>query len=148
MNIGRFVGAVAGVAVVRALLNMVFYGYVMRGNWDQVLDTHPDVVREVIWGFVATDILFALIFVFLWIRVAPCLGGGVGGGARLGLIIGLFFGVVANLYLFFSFHIFSVGTISADAIYQIIAVAIQGAVAGAIYKAEGTGSGTAAAPAG
>jgi len=134
MNVGRFLGAVLGVWVVRTVLNFLFYGMAMSSQYEALAAAHPGVFREVIPGFIATDLVFALIFVYLWTKAGPCFGGGIKGGVIGGAWIGVLFGLVWNLYYFFGFTFMTATDVVIDAVYTIVAIAIQGAVAAAIYK--------------
>ncbi|HLE83978.1 MAG TPA: hypothetical protein VJG13_06540 [Thermoanaerobaculia bacterium] len=134
MNVGRFLGAVLGVWVVRTVLNFLFYGMAMSSQHEALAAAHPGVFREVIPGFVATDLLFALLFVYLWVKTGPCFGGGIKGGVVGGAWLGVLLGVVVNLYWYFSVTFMSPTDLAIDAVYTIVALAIQGAVAAAIYK--------------
>jgi len=134
MNVGRYLGAVVAVAIVRVALNFLFYGIAMRARFEELAAEFPNVFREVIPGFIATDLLFALILVYLWAKAGPCFGGGIKGGVVGGAWIGVLFGVVGNLYYFFGFTYPTATDIAIDAVYQIVSVAIQGAIAAAIYK--------------
>lgn len=145
MNVGRYVFAVVVVWVVRTLCNFLFYGMAMSGQYQALMDQHPGVFREVIPGFIATDLLFTLIFVYLWTKAGACFGGGIKGGVIGGAWIGVLFGVVMNLYYFFSFTFMTPTDLAIDAVYQIVSVAIQGAVAAAIYKVPAAGTTPAAA---
>jgi hypothetical protein len=134
MKVGRYLFAVVVVWVVRVACNYLFYGIAMSGHFQSIAEQYPGVFRDVIPGFIATDLLFTLIFVYLWTKAGACFGGGIKGGVIGGAWIGVLFGVVVNLYYFFSFTLMTVGDLAIDAVYQIVTVAIQGAVAAAIYK--------------
>lgn len=140
MNVGRYFGAVVVVWIVRVVCNWLFYGVAMSGQMQDLMDQYPGVFREVIPGFIATDLLFTLIFVYLWTKAGACFGGGVKGGLVGGAWIGVLFGVVINLYYFFSFTFMTPTDVAIDAVYQIVSVAIQGAVAAAIYKIPDSGT--------
>lgn len=134
MNVGRYFGAVVVVWVVRVFCNYLWYGMVMTSQYEALTAEYPGVFREVIPGFIATDLLFSLIFVYLWTKAGPCFGGGIKGGVIGGLWIGILFGVVWNLYYFFGFTFMTPTNVVIDAVYTIVTIAIQGAVAAAIYK--------------
>jgi hypothetical protein len=134
MNVGRFLGAVLGVWLVRTILNFLWYGMVMSSQYEALSAEYPGVFREVIPGFIATDLVFALIFVYLWTKAGACFGGGIKGGVIGGAWIGVLFGLVWNLYYFFGFTFMTATDVVIDAVYTIVAIAIQGAVAAAIYK--------------
>lgn len=140
MNVGRFVGAVLGVWAVRVGMNFLWYGVLMSGKHQDLMAQHPEVFREVIPGFIATDLIFALFLVYLWAKAGAAFGEGLKGGMIGGAWIGLFFGLTWSLYYFFSVTFMSVGDVAVDTVYTLITVAIQGAVAGVIYKAS-AGSG-------
>ena len=134
MNVGRFFGAVVVVWVVRTALNFLFYGMAMSSHYEAIAEQFPGAFREVIPGFIATDLLFALIFVYLWAKAGACFGGGVKGGANYGFWLGLIFGVIWNLYYFFGVTYMTPADLAIDAVYQIVTVTILGAVAAAVYK--------------
>jgi hypothetical protein len=139
MNVGRFFGAVLGVWVVRTFLNFLFYGLAMAAQHEAVAAQFPGAFREVVPGFIATDLLFALLFVYLWVKTGPCFGGGIKGGVIGGAWLGVLLGVVINLYWYFSVTFMTPTDVAIDAVYTIVALAIQGALAAAIYKVpEGT----------
>jgi hypothetical protein len=134
MNVGRFLGAVLGVWVVRVILNFLFYGLAMAAHNEALAERFPGAFREVIPGFIATDLLFALLFVYLWVKTGPCFGGGIKGGVVGGAWLGVLLGVVINLYWYFSVTFMTPTDLVIDAAYTIVALAIQGAIAAAIYK--------------
>ena len=57
-------------------------------------------------------------------------------GVKLGLLVAILSPVIGSLYQYFGVTYMSVGLMAAESIFQMIAHAIEGAVAGAIYKAE------------
>jgi hypothetical protein len=134
MNTGRFLGAAAGVWIVRVLLNGAFYGKVVGSQLQQMATAHPGIFKQDIAGYVVTDLIFALAFAYLFTRVGSALGGGVKAGVALGILVAILSPVVGSLYEFFSFTFETVGLTTIGVIFQIIAHAIEGAVAGAIYK--------------
>ena len=134
MNVGRFVGAVLGVWVVRVVLNFLFYGVAMTATYESLSAAHPGVFREVIPGLIATDLVVAVLLVYLWAKAGRSFGGGTMGGAKVGLWLGLVLGLVVNLYNFFGFTFMSLGLFGLDTVYQLVTAALQGAVAAAIYK--------------
>jgi hypothetical protein len=134
MNTGRFIGAAAGVWIVRVLLNGAFYGKVVGPRLAQMASAHPGIFKQGIAGYVVTDLIFALAFAFLFAKVGSALGGGMKAGVALGIIVAILSPGLGALYNFFSFTFASVSLTSMEVIFQIIAHAIEGAVAGAIYK--------------
>jgi hypothetical protein len=134
MNLGRFAAAVVAVWVVRSVLNFLFYGVAMASYYEALMTQHPEVFREVIPGFIATDLLFAAFFVFLWAKTGSAFGSGRGAGVKFGAWIGLFFGLVWNLYYFFGFTFMTLGDVALDTAYSTVAVALQGAVAASVYR--------------
>jgi hypothetical protein len=134
MNVGRFLGAVVAVALVRVFLNFLFYGIAMRSHFEALTTEYPGVFREELWGFIVADVLFALVFVYLWTKTGPCFGGGIKGGVLGGAWLGVLLGLVWSLYYFFTFTFTTAGSFAIDAVYTIFTLAIQGAIAAAIYK--------------
>src|SRR5229473_3022167 len=57
-------------------------------------------------------------------------------GVKLGLLVAVLSPVIGGLYQYFGVTYMSVGLMAAESVFQIIAHAIEGAVAGAMYKAE------------
>jgi len=136
MNAGRFLASAAAVWLVRVALNWTFYTRVIGQQSQQIAAAHPGVFREVVPGFILTDLIFAFVFTYLFVKVGAALGGGRMAGVKLGLLVAVLSPVIGNLYQYFSVTYLSVGLIAAESAFQIIAHAIEGAVAGAIYKAE------------
>jgi hypothetical protein len=131
---GRLLLTVLAVFVVRTSMNAVFYGSLMADQMRAMQQAHPGVFREVIPGFIGTDLVWAAVFCFLFAKVGGALGGGVGGGVKLGILVAILSQVLGNFYIFFSVTYFTPGNIVTDCVYALIAHAIQGAVAGLIYK--------------
>lgn len=134
MNVGRFLGAVLGVWVVRTGLNFLYYGLAMREKYEAMMAEYPGVFKEGIAGFIVTDLLFAVVLVYLWVKAGAAFGTGAKGGAIGGLWIGVLVGVVGGLYQFFSYAFIAPADYAMDAVYQVVSLAIQGAVAGVLYK--------------
>jgi hypothetical protein len=136
MNRGRFIASAVAVWIVRVALNWTFYTRVIGHQSQQIAAAHPGVFRQVVPGFILTDLVFALAFTFLFVKVGPALGGGRMAGVKLGLLVAVLSPVIGTLYRYFSVTYISVGLMSAEAFFQVIAHVIEGAVAGAMYKAE------------
>ena len=134
MNTGRFVGASLAVFVVRTLMNWGFYGVAMHGRYEELAAAHPGMFREVIPAFITLDLIVAFLLVWLIIKAASAFGGGMKGSVTLAVLIGILGPVVFNLYYYFSTTYFTTDLLCIDSVYQIVAHAIQGAVAALIYK--------------
>jgi hypothetical protein len=134
MNIGRYLGAAVAMWIVRSLLNFAFYGKFMASRMQAMMTAHPGLFKGGVTGYVVTDLIYALIFVCLFTKVSGALGGGVKAGVKLGIAIALLSPVMGSLYSFFTFTYSAVDTTAMEMVYQLISCAIQGAVAGAIYK--------------
>ena len=134
MNATRFAGAAIAVWVVRVLLNWTFYTQVVGSQFKQIADAHPGIFREVIPAYIMIDLLFALVFVFLFAKVGSALGGGAAAGAKLGVIVAILSPVLGLLYQYFSFTFMPPGLAVTDGVFQVLAHAVEGAVAGLIYK--------------
>ena len=137
MNRGRFITSVVAVWIVRVALNWTFYTRVIGQQSQQIAAAHPGVFREVVPGLILTDLIFALVFTYLFVRVGAALGGGRMAGVKLGLLVAVLSPVIGSLYQYFSVTYMSVGLMTAESVFQIIAHAIEGAVAGAMYKEVG-----------
>ena len=134
MNIGRYLAAVLGVWVVRVVCNYLFFGVAMAEKYQELMDAHPGIFRQVIPAYIVIDLLVAVVFTFLVVKAVSAFGGGIKGGLMLGALVALVGAVAGGLYMFYSFTIYEVGDVALESVYALIAVAIQGAVAAAIYK--------------
>src|SRR5258708_12793382 len=67
-------------------------------------------------------------------------------GVKLGLLVAVLSPVIGSFYQYFSVTYMSVGLITAESVFQIIAHAIEGAVAGATYKKGGPKAAAARTP--
>ena len=134
MNKGRFVAAAIGVWIVRVALNWTFYTQVVGGQYQQIMEAHPGMFREVIPAYILTDLIFAVAFAFLFAKTSTALGGGVKAGVFLGVIVAILSPVVGNLYHFYSFTWLPGSMALTDSIFQVIAHAVEGAAAALIYK--------------
>ncbi len=134
MNSGRFLGAVLAMWVVRTLLNFAFYGKYMASQMASIGALHPGLFKQGIVGFVLTDLFACVVFVLLFAKVGNVLGGGAKAGITLGLMIALLGPITFGLYSFFTFTYATIGQTCIEIVYQFVAHAIQGAVAGSIYK--------------
>lgn len=134
MNAGRYVGASVAVFIARTLLNTGFYGFLMHGQYEAMSAAHPGVFREVVPAFVAIDLVTAFLLVYLIVRAASAFGGGTKGAVTLAVLIAIIGPVVYSLYYYFSVTFYSVHFFAIESVYQIVAHAIQGAIAAAIYK--------------
>jgi hypothetical protein len=134
MNINRFVGAVVGVWIVRVALNWTFYAKVVGRQFADISSAHPGMFRTVIPAYIVTDLIFALAFAFLFVKVGTALGGGAMAGIKLGLIVAVLSPVVAALYDYYGVTYLPGALELASVTFQVIAHAVEGAVAGLIYK--------------
>ncbi len=134
MNTGRFLGAAAAVAVVRVLLNFLFYGVWMKPTYDALGAAHPGIFREVIPAYIAADLVFAVVFVLLFVKVGSCLGGGVKGGVVLGIFVAILSPLLYLVYTYYSFTIYAGSIMVSESIVQLASHIVSGALAGAIYK--------------
>lgn len=137
MNVGRFLASAAAVWLVRVALNWTFYTRVIGHQSQQIAAAHPGIFREVVPGLILTDLVFALVFTYLFVEVGAALGGGRMAGVKLGLLVAVLSPVIGNLYQYFSVTYMSVGLTVAESVFQLIAHAIEGAVAGTMYKEVG-----------
>jgi hypothetical protein len=134
MNTGRFLGASVAVFVVRTVLNFVFYGKLMHGEYERLSAAHSDLFREVIPAYIAIDLIAALLIVYLIVKAASCFGGGMKGAVTLAIFLAILGPILYNVYFFFSVTFYTVNFFCIETVYLLVAYAIQGAVAAAIYK--------------
>ena len=134
MNINPFVGAVVGVWIVRVALNWTFYAKIVGRQYADIASAHPGLFRTVIPAYIVTDLIFALAFVFLFVKASAALGGGVKAGVILGLMVAVLSPIIYGLYEYFGVTYLPAALEVAIAIFQLIAHAVEGAVAGLIYK--------------
>ncbi len=134
MNTGRFLGAAVAVWVVRTLLNAGFYGYLMHGEFEKIDAAHPGMFREVVPAFVAIDLLVALLLVYLIVKAVSCFGGGMKGAVTIAIFIAILGPIVFSMYYYFSTTYYTVNFFCIESVYQLVAHAVQGAIAAAIYK--------------
>jgi hypothetical protein len=134
MNAGRFVGASLAVFVVRFLLNGAFYGYAMKGRYDEIAAAHPGMFRNVIAGFGVLDLLTAILLTYLIVKAGSAFGGGLKGGVTIAILVAILSPILGGLYYFFSVTWYPVDLLTIESVYQLVAHAIQGAIAAAIYK--------------
>ena len=135
MNTGRFVGAAVAVFVVRTLLNFLVYGYLLHGQYEAIGSAHPGLMREVIPAYIVLDLISAVLIVYLVVKAGAAFGGGIKGGVILGILVALLGPVIGGHYNFFSVTYYPANLLAIESIYQIVAHAIQGALAAALYKA-------------
>jgi hypothetical protein len=134
MNAGRFVGASVVVFIVRTVMNTLFYGFLMQAQYAALAAAHPGLFREVIPAFIATDLVVAFLLTYLIVKAGSAFGGGMKGAVTLAILLAILGPVMFGLYYFFSVTYESVSSFAVESLYQIVAHAIQGAVAAAIYK--------------
>ena len=135
MNIGRFLLAAIVMWIVRVAMNATFYTQVVHQQFEEISAAHPGLFREVVPAYIAIDLLFALVFAFLFVKAGAALGGGPKAGAMLGVIVAILSPVAANLYMYYSVTYLPPSLCITDSVYHLIATAIQGAIAGVVYKA-------------
>jgi hypothetical protein len=134
MNTGRFLGASLAVWLVRTALNAGFYGYLMHGEFEKIDAAHPGMFREVVPAFIAIDLFVALLLVYLIVKASSCFGGGMKGAVTIAIFIAILGPIVFSMYYYFSTTYYTVNFFCIETVYQLVAHAIQGAIAAAIYK--------------
>jgi len=134
MNIGRFVGTALGVWIVRVALNATFYTRIVGRQFDEIASAHPGMLRTVIPAYIVTDLIFAVVFAYLFVKVGGVLGGSAKAGVTLGVMIAILSPVIGTLYEYYQVTYLPAGLAVAVSIFQVIAHAVEGGVAGLIYK--------------
>ena len=133
MNTGRFVGAGVAVFVVRSILNYLFYGMLIHGQYEALDAAHPGIMREVIPAYLVLDLITAFVLVYLFVKAGAAFGGGMKGGVSIGIVLAII-AIICNLYWFYSLQIYPPNLLGIETVYMLVAYAIQGAVAAAVYK--------------
>ena len=136
MNAGRFVASAVAVWIVRVALNWAFYTKVIGAQAEQISAAHPGMFRQVVPAYILTDLLFALTFTYLFVKVGSAFGGGVTAGVKLGLLVAILSPVLGSLYHYFSVTYMPVRLAAAEGLFQVIAHAIEGAAVGVVYRAQ------------
>ena len=134
MNAGRSVVAMLAVWIVRVALNWAFYGLYMSPRMSAATEQWSGAFREVVPAYIVADLLFAVVFVWLWTKAGACFGAGAGAGATYGLVIGLLASVIPGIY-----HVYSVTFVSnslwfTEIVYSIVAHVAIGVVAAMVYR--------------
>lgn len=134
MSFGRYMVAVVAVWVVRTCLNWLFYGMYMMDQMSSAVEQWEGAFREVVPAYILTDLLVALVFVWLWGKVASVFADGAKGGAVYGLVIGVLAGFLPSVYHFYSVTYITYGQWTTEIIYQLVVHVIMGVVAALLYR--------------
>jgi hypothetical protein len=137
MNVGRYLAAVIAVWLVRGLVGWAFWGNYMTEQYVAATAAWSGAFREVVPAYLVADFLFALVFVWLWVKVGSVFGSDVKGGALYGLVIGLF-GVVTSIYYFFSVTYITNSMWATELVVTLLLHVLIGIVAALVYKATPT----------
>lgn len=138
MRTGRFVGAALAVWIVRTVFNWLFYGMYLAEATSAVSAQWEGAFRQVVPAYILTDLLFALVFVWLWARVGSAFSTGATGGAGYGVVIGLLAAVIPSVYHFYSVTYISYPTWVTEIVFQLVAHAILGVVVALVYRSTGS----------
>jgi hypothetical protein len=138
MNAGRGVLAVVVVWVVRVVLNWLFYGLYMSPRLAAATEQWSGAFREVVPAYIVADLLFVIVFVFLWIKAGRCFGGGVRGGASFGLVVGLLAAVIPGIYFLYSVTYYTMPLWTTECVYHLVAHVLLGVVAAMVYRVPAT----------
>lgn len=134
MNTGRFVGAAVAVFVARFLMNYLFYGVLIHDQYQAISDAHQGMFREVIPAYAVFDLIAAFLIAYFVARAGTSFGSGIARGVTIGALLGIFGPVLGSLYYFFSTTYYPTSLLGTEIVYQLVAHAIQGAIAAAVYK--------------
>ncbi len=134
MNTGRLAMTAIAVFVVRAAANAGFYGFAMSSQYEAISAAHPGMFREVVPAYLVADLITAILFAYLFAKAGGAFGGGVKGGVVLGILVAILCPILGGVYYFFSVTFYPSSMLMTESVYQLVAHAVQGAVAGAVYK--------------
>jgi hypothetical protein len=129
---GRTIGAVIGVWLVRTLVNWLYYGIYMADTFAELGERFPGVFREVVPAYIVADLLFAAVFVWLWTKVGSTFGGGAQGGALYGFSIWLLAEAITSIYYFYSFTYMTHAMWLSSVAVQLVVFLLMGVVAAAV----------------
>lgn len=134
MNVGRYLIAVLAVWIVRTALNALWYGWYTAEEYAAAIEPYAGAFREVVPAYVTADLLFALVFVWLWAKVGGAFGSGAKAGAAYGFVIGLLAGTIPGIYWVYSVTFVTTGMWLQGAIFELLAGVLVGVVAAVVYK--------------
>lgn len=134
MNMGRYLLAVLAVWVVRGLTGWLFWGNYMARQYEAATAAWRDAFREVIPAYVVADLLFALVFVWLWVKVASAFGGDARGGALYGFVVSLLASAVPSIYYVYSVTYISPSMWISELVVAILLGVVSGVLAAVVYK--------------
>jgi hypothetical protein len=90
-------------------------------------------MREVIPAYAVLDLISAFVLVYLFAKAGAAFGGGMKGGVTIGIWLAII-SIICNLYWFYSVTYYPPNLLGIETVYMLVAFAIQGAVAAAVYK--------------
>ena len=136
MNAGRYAGAVIAVWIVRVAMNWLFYGMYMSPRMTAATAHWSGAFREVVPAYIIADLLFSIVFVWVWVKVCACFGGGTKGGAYYGFLIGLLAAVLPGVYSYYSVTYMSGALWVTDIVYGLVAGVVIGIVVALVYRCD------------
>jgi hypothetical protein len=135
MNMGRYALTVVAVWVVRVIFGWLFWGNYMTEKYAAATAAWSDAFRVVVPAYIVADLLFAAVFVWLWVKVGSTFGGDLKGGALYGLVVGLLASVIPSIYLVYSFTYISTSMWATEIVAMLVLYVAIGIVAALVYKA-------------
>lgn len=135
MNMGRYALTVVAVWVVRVIFGWLFWGNYMSEKYAAATAAWSDAFRMVIPAYIVADLLFAAVFVWLWVKVGSTFGADAKGGALYGLVVGLLASVIPSIYLVYSVTYVSTSLWATEIVAMLVLHVLIGIVAALVYKA-------------
>ena len=133
MNIGRIAKMAVAAAVVYVVFDYIMLNYVLTGTMASMASILNPIAPSMAMWMVA-DVVAAIVVVFDRVR------GSFGAGAVGGATFGVYAGLLTNLPMWISLHLFlkdfSYGAAWVFTVYGVVASVLMGAAAGAAAGSE------------
>src|SRR4030042_1308225 len=131
MNIKRFIIASVVVYVVFIVLDFIIHGIILSDTYKALSGIGRPDMMSFMWIFYAAGLLFAFLFVYIFIKGYE--GKGILEGARYGIIIGLLIYVV-GMFGQYAMYPLPLTLVIQWFVYGMIECVIGGIVAASLYK--------------
>jgi len=134
MNIKKFGLATLAVFVATAVWDFLFHGMFLSQSYYQANATTFVQSQDFNIWFSVGELIQSALLVYLWSRVMGSFGGGVKGGVQFGVLAQLFLSMPSFMYNHLVINGFPYALSWLWVVGALIVGAIQGAIAGALYK--------------